>query len=725
MNSLKRVLLSSTILMVVIGLGAQFAAINLGIPGVQHSAVAWVDYDNDDDLDLFISGSHANGSAWQMVTRIYRNDGLNSFVDINAGLCDADYTSVDWGDYDNDGDLDLVIAGHLYVAGNTSYISKVYRNDGNDTFTDIEATLLESSYGSGSAAWGDYDNDGDLDILMTGLQYGPSALYVSKIFENNNGIFSDSAAVLPGFAYSDVDWGDYDNDGDMDLVMSGRTIVSDYSSKVFRNDGNGLFVESASLIGIWYGDVAWGDYDNDGDLDILLTGGRSINSGITKVYRNDGDNGFTDINAGLPNLSSSSAAWGDFDNDGDLDILIAGYGNEALSKVYRNDGNGVFVDIGAGMEGVVACSIACGDYDNDTDLDIILTGWTTSNTVMNLYLNYAAPANSTPSIPSNLHAEQVGDWVHYNWDPAFDQQTPSSGLTYSLWIGSSPGGYDILSPMATTSGYRQKPVQGYASSACQWKIQRSALPDEIYWSVQSVDTAFSGSMFAEDQSFSFVPRISLLTPASIQFGEIPVGGMSDWSEIVLQNTSAVDLHFDDLFFHNNLSGFTLNSPAPPAQLSPGESSSILVRFAPTDLGVVSDTLYIASDAANMPILKIRLNGTAIQVPPLAPDNISIQMANGNAVLSWEAVTQTIYGTPVNPDFYLVFHNGSSDPYNGAYYYLGRSNTLSITHEGVGLYARHMFYRVVAYNQSGNRNLQEFTLEKGMSQEEVFRVLEQR
>ncbi len=92
--------------------------------------------------------------------------------------------------------------------------------------------------------------------------------------------------------------------------------------------------------------VAWGDYDNDGDLDILLTG-NGAGAIISRVYRND-DGTFTDIEAGLPGVASSSVAWGDYDNDGDLDILLTGVG---ISRIYRND-DGTFTDIEAGLPGV-------------------------------------------------------------------------------------------------------------------------------------------------------------------------------------------------------------------------------------------------------------------------------------------------------------------------------------------------------------------------------------
>jgi predicted nucleotidyltransferase len=130
--------------------------------------------------------------------------------------------------------------------------------------------------------------------------------------------------------------------------------------------------------------VAWGDYDNDGDLDILLTGYGVVGGGpVAKVYRNDGPAAgsgwnFVDSGAQLTGVYRSSVAWGDYDNDGDLDILLTGdSGDSPVAKVYRNDG-GVFADSGRRMtpSALESGSVAWGDYDNDGDLDILLTGYT-------------------------------------------------------------------------------------------------------------------------------------------------------------------------------------------------------------------------------------------------------------------------------------------------------------------------------------------------------------
>jgi uncharacterized repeat protein (TIGR01451 family) len=355
-----------------------FVDTHTALTGVGSSSAAWADCDNDGDLDILLTGWTGN----TQVSNLYRNEGGAAFTDSDAGPTAVLDSSVAWGDYDNDGDLDILLTGR----NGLTPVSKVYRNDGAGAFTDIGAGV--TAVHSGSVAWGDYDSDGDLDILLTGF-VGPSS-YVSKVYRNDGGTFADIGAGLTGVCYSSVAWGDYDNDGDLDILLTGYRGGAPVS-KVYRNDGgaSGFTDVGAGLTAVEHGSVAWGDYDNDGDLDILLTGQDNAYDPVSKVYRNDGGaSGFTDVPAGLTAVFYSSVAWGDYDNDGDLDILLTGWDNayEPVSKVYRNDG-GTFADIGAGLTGVRESSVAWGDYDNDGDLDILLTGWSSGFPVSRVYRN--------------------------------------------------------------------------------------------------------------------------------------------------------------------------------------------------------------------------------------------------------------------------------------------------------------------------------------------------
>ena len=338
-----------------------FTDINAGLQGVSHGSVAWGDYDNDGYLDILLTGG--------LISKIYRNNANGTFTDIAAGLVGVEKSSVAWGDYDNDGDLDILLTGYT----GSALVSKIYRNDGNSIFTDIVAAL--PGIEDGSVAWGDYDNDGDLDILMAGYVIHGYANCNSYIYRNDAGVFTWVSANLMGVGASSLAWGDYDIDGDLDILLTGYYYNGNYFTKIYRNDTGVFTAINTNVIGVGSGSVAWGDYDNDGDLDILISGYNG-NTSISKVYRNNGNNSFTDIAVGLTGMSNSSVAWGDYDNDGDLDILLTG---DSYSKIYRNNESNTFTEVAVNLYGVHMSSSAWGDYDNDGDLDLIITGYNYSN----------------------------------------------------------------------------------------------------------------------------------------------------------------------------------------------------------------------------------------------------------------------------------------------------------------------------------------------------------
>lgn len=170
--------------------------------------------------------------------------------------------------------------------------------------------------------------------------------------------FSEISTSLPGLAYGSLDWGDYDSDGDLDLLVCGAS-SSGGLTQVFRNDGGGVFTEQSGIVltGSTEGEGSWGDFDNDGDLDILISG---YTSGQGRIYRNEGAGVFSEVSdTGLPDAGAGSSCWGDYDNDGDLDILIAGRNHidGYLARVYQNQGSGSFREMeGIRLTGVQRCT---------------------------------------------------------------------------------------------------------------------------------------------------------------------------------------------------------------------------------------------------------------------------------------------------------------------------------------------------------------------------------
>ncbi len=365
-----------------------------GIIGIEYGNSDWGDYDGDGDLDLVLVGFDP---VFNQIAVIYNNvNGV--FTDISAGLTGLSDSGCKWGDYDGDGDLDLVIAG--LDASFTNRVANIYRNDAG-VFTDIGAGLVGVDFAA--LDWGDYDNDGDLDLVVAGRFAFSPDFHSTTIYENNGGVFTDIGAILVGVADGSADWGDYDGDGDLDLLLTGRDESSTQYFTIYRND-DGSFVDTgASLPGFDYSGADWGDYDNDGDLDIAVLGSSSGVSGAF-IYRNDAGT-FIDIIAGLPDdIAEGSIQWGDYDGDGDLDLVLTGQdyspGDNITTAIFRNDA-GIFTDINAGLTGVTFQSVGnWGDYDGDGDLDLFVAGESIPGDIISkLYENREPPFLLTSSLP--------------------------------------------------------------------------------------------------------------------------------------------------------------------------------------------------------------------------------------------------------------------------------------------------------------------------------------
>jgi FG-GAP-like repeat len=416
--------------------------------------------------------------------KLYRNmDG--AFADSGTALPGLIDGAAQWGDYDNDSDLDLLVVG--------SYLLRIYRNDG--------GVLVDSGAGldgmeSAAAAWGDYDNDGDLDFVVGGWAFG---LFITKIYRNDAGAFFDSGIALPGVTRGSFAWGDYDNDSDLDLFMMGYAGNAILITRIYRND-NGAFLDSgAALPLIMDGSGAWGDYDNDGDLDLVLTGDRQYEY-VARVYRNDQGH-FVNIGAALPGIVGLGR-WVDIDHDGDLDLHVSGRTYTSLiNEIYRNNG-GVFTAIGAGLPPYTRSGAIWGDYDNDGRMDLVTMDRLVDDTYVNrVYHNNSDSANTPPNPPGGLSVATTGTTATFSWAAATDNQTPQQGLTYNLRVGTAPGRADVVAPMALGSGVRQMVGMGNTNLQRSWTIKKLTPSRTYYWSVQAIDTSYAGSIFADEHSF--------------------------------------------------------------------------------------------------------------------------------------------------------------------------------------------------------------------------------
>ena len=349
--------------------------------------VSFTDYDGDGDADLYVTNGYdvSDPDPRPQTNRFYRNSqGQFEALSIE-GLTDIDGFSSGsaWADFDNDGDLDAFIANQRDQE-NVLLLQEA-TEDGSARFIRLAAAKLAEDKGwSYSIAAADADNDGFIDFYVS--NGGLSHTGMNFLYRNTGGTgierILNTDAVDSDHASGGASWSDYDGDGDQDLVVANRPTadMQGYKLSLFRNDGNMKFTrldEDALPVDATFPmSVAWGDVDNDGDQDLYAG---NLYGMANNLYENLGDGTFQAMDGGRATTdagSSYAVTFGDLDNDADLDLVVANWGG--ASEIYLNDGTGHFEQTSADAfkrSIHYASSLALGDYDGDGDLDVLIGNW--------------------------------------------------------------------------------------------------------------------------------------------------------------------------------------------------------------------------------------------------------------------------------------------------------------------------------------------------------------
>ena len=347
--------------------------------GLYSTGGSWGDFDNDGQLDLYVTNW---GTATSDPTNaLYHNQGEGSFVDVarSVGVDVLGNSSASiFADYDNDGYLDLYVADFFDQ-------DRLYNNNRDGTFTEVGRARglidLDRQGSVVSIAWGDYDNDGFLDVYL-GKYYFANDFYANV----GDGTFRQINDVGLGDSRDakDVSWCDYDNDGDLDLYVVNR----DQENRLYRNDlsESSSFAEVGAALGVANDEIgqsaAWGDYDSDGYSDLFVA-----NVGANALYHNLSGASFDNVadmaGVRIDEVSwfSADAAWSDLDGDGNLDLFVASGGDRQpqTDLVYLSNGDGSFrngtTEAAALPPQVVSFRSAAviGDYDSNGSPDIYAT----------------------------------------------------------------------------------------------------------------------------------------------------------------------------------------------------------------------------------------------------------------------------------------------------------------------------------------------------------------
>jgi hypothetical protein len=478
----------------------------------------WADLNADGRLDLM---SHSPGSINQSGAFSYRNLASGGFQEVSNNLPFSVTFATQVGATGGDDLVDALTVENLSFR---RYVWRVWQGTGSDSeFVAVPAQTNEAAV-SGAVLWVDLDNDGRRDVAHFGWastvpSNGPTWGVVAAR-GNLDGSFTYYPWIQGISSGQSLAAGDFDGDGDFDLIASGANYSSSgsltgYVTRIYFNAGGGRFTPSTA--GLPQGNaynVSVVDFDQDGQLDVMLSPA-GLN-GPASLMRNVGAGEFVEHPAAFP-TELNLARWADYDNDGDPDLLaitttqFPSTGSERYRAAVFNNNFGIFSRADTGLPEIVAHQADFADADNDGDLDLLISGeqgWNHTGRVLGF--NTSPRRNLPPPPPTNLDATSVLSGALLHWTAPIDPES-GTALSYNLRLGTTPGGSDVVSALADPgTGTRRVSGPGNIGHAPRWRMD---LPDgTYYWSVQAIDAGFAASPFSEEKTLVISrPKLSALS----------------------------------------------------------------------------------------------------------------------------------------------------------------------------------------------------------------------
>ena len=466
-----------------------FTEILTDITSLAKSSAVFFDYDNDGNLDLLISGS-ADGSSTATLTELYHNTGAPKYefvlnekenlVGISSEGNDNSTRLLEAVDYNNDGWVDIFMSGNAGstwdVSGNSRVVA-LYKND-HGTFklqtTPVDGTSNFTSMNGGGIHCGDVNNDGYVDMIVSGYVDGTVQTATDLYINKGDGTFSyyaDSRSIFTGQTQGETFFADINNDGWLDIVEIGRDVNNSWASfsNLFINKHDLKFTKlSNSKTNLIGGDavVAVGDINNDGLVDLAVSGWGPN----TTFFYNKGDSSFltSPIDPDKARARGGCTNFVDIDKDGNLDFTIFGY---------RDGGDGT--------------------PENPSWPDYLLIN------------NISTGDNKAPSIPTNFLATQNGEDVVLTWNKSTDDFTPANAIRYNVFAKSKTGTevYTYF-PSNTTTGELNANINGVRPllSGTSFTLKGKSI-DSYTFGVQAIDNANKASEFATNEIHSAIQNV--------------------------------------------------------------------------------------------------------------------------------------------------------------------------------------------------------------------------
>lgn len=493
--------------------------------GVEKGAVSWGDYDRDGDQDVAIMGTGISGA----VTKLYENKN-GTFVDTNQNFTRLYLGDIKWVDINKDGWIDLAVAGFDGKAP----VTKIYINEKGASFSSTIDYGLPQLYSS-KMAWGDLDNDGDIDLAITGIDADDKYKFYIYYRDDAQNKFTlePKSSNYQGVINGDIRIVDIDLDGDNDIVYNGEssnnnsmnsmgnivgyTIYNTYIKNSSNNSPNynynngtlslrGAAIEVAKLKA------------TQNTLTILASG--IDYTGATQFYTSDSSLLYSGpigaVETSFPKLANGDISVADFNNDGLNDILFTGEDASGVpqSKLYYQTPSGAFKLSPIVLEGLRNSTANWVDYDMDGDLDLFITGIAETGGAKTLLYKSEIlnKPNAAPQKITGLVAEDLGNGkIKFKWEMPQDDYSPNLG--YVIRLGTTPEGTELSNTESNLeTGVRlitkQAPI--YTNF---YEMQLD--PGKYYWTVQAVDTGLKGGAFSEEKTFTLTYDWKILNQGGI------------------------------------------------------------------------------------------------------------------------------------------------------------------------------------------------------------------
>lgn len=538
---------------------------NGDLPFTASGQQVWGDYNNDGFLDFFMVSGQGAGAF----SGLYKNNGNGTFTEVLTDITMLSLASAVFFDYDNDGNLDLLIAGSA-DGTTTAALTELYHNSGAPDFNFV---LNEDAAFVGISAEGgdnntrlieavDYNNDGWTDVFLSGnsgskWDVSQNARVVA-LYKNNKGTFELLTTPVEGTANftsmngGGIHCGDVNNDGWADMIVTGY--VDDAVKTVtdlYINKKNGTFEyytnSRTTFTGHSQGETIFSDINNDGWLDIVEVG-RDVNNGwasFANLFINNKDLTFTKSVNSVTGLIGGGAVItsGDINNDGWNDLAISGWGPN--TTFFYNKGNNTFLakPIDPDKARARAGCINFVDFTKDGNLDFTIFGYrdggkgtpedpTWPDFLLKNNLASGIASNQAPSSPTNVKVKDQDGDVVLTWGKGNDDTTPADALRYNIYAKSKTDGKTFTFYPANTATGMLTADGGVRPFISGLTFTLKGFSTENYtFGVQAVDNAHAGSPFT----------VASIATSSLHKKELDVLIFSHNQKIIINNNQSSPL----------------------------------------------------------------------------------------------------------------------------------------------------------------------------------------